>query len=288
MLLQKLQYKMEHKIYLQSFIRRQFNILKAVAFATYKEWSVYRTHSLVSILVGPLYFLVQLFIWKAVYNNRETINGLSLNQMITYYAIAALINYIIMDFADWNLQMLIHTGKFLTYTLRPMSHIFFAFSQKVGHRVLGIIFEFLPVYLIITIVFKIRIVPAKPLWAVISILLAFIMMFLVDYCVGITAFWLTRTSGIRRMFFLLRDICSGILIPLTLFPGIIQKVFFFLPFQFITYVPIRVFIGSYELAGNTYSLPQIVGIQAITTAAMVIFTILFYRRGIKQFTGVGA
>jgi ABC-2 type transport system permease protein len=90
------------------------------------------------------------------------------------------------------------------------------------------------------------------------------------------------------MFFLLRDICSGVLIPLTLFPEIIQKVFFFLPFQFITYVPIRVFIGSYELAGNTYSLPQIIGIQAIATASMVILTILFYKRGIKQFTGVGA
>jgi len=282
-----LRYKMKSNNNLSNFTRRQFNILKAVAFATYKEWSVYRTHSLVSILVGPLYFLVQVFIWKAVYSTRETINGLSLSQMITYYALAALINYIIMDFADWNLQMLIHTGKFLTYLLRPMSHVFFAFSQKLGHRVLGIIFEFLPVYLIITIVFKIRILPVEPLWAVISVLLGFIMMFLIDYCVGITAFWLTRTSGIRRMFLLLRDISSGVLIPLTLLPGILQKVFFFLPFQFITYVPIRVFIGSYDLAGNTFSLPQIVGIQAITTVAIAVLTVLFYRRGIKQFTGVG-
>lgn len=273
---------------LVNYSRKQLNILKAVAFATYKEWSVYRSHSLVSILVGPLYFLVQLFIWKAVYSSRETINGLTLNQMITYYAIAALINYIIMDFADWNLQMLIHTGKFLTYILRPMSHVFFALSQKIGHRILGIIFEFLPVYLIITFVFKIKILPAQPLWAIISIILSFIMMFLIDYCVGITAFWLTRTSGIRRMFLLLRDISSGMIIPLTLFPGIFQKVFFFLPFQFITYVPIRVFIGTYELAGNTFSLPQIVGLQAVSTLAMALFTVLFYQRGIKQFTGVGA
>lgn len=268
--------------------RKQFNIMKAVAFATYKEWSVYRTHSLVSIFVGPLYFLVQFFIWKAVYNSRETISGLTFDQMVTYYAIAALLNYIIMDFADWNLQMLIHTGKFLTYILRPMSHVFFAFSQKLGHRVLGIIFEFLPVFLIITFIFKIRIVPAEPFWAAISILLGFIMMFLIDYCVGITAFWLTRTSGIRRMFLLLRDICSGVLIPLTLFPGILQKVFFYLPFQYITYVPIRVFIGSYELGGNIFSLPQIVGIQAMITAVMAVLTVLFYLRGVRQFTGVGA
>jgi ABC-2 type transport system permease protein len=269
-------------------IRRQFNIIKAVAFATYKEWSVYRSHSMVSLFIGPVYFLVQYYIWKAVYHNHNSISGLSLEQMITYYAVASLINYIIMDFADWNLQMLIHTGKFLTFILRPMSHIYFAFSQKVGHRVLGLIFEFIPLFLIFTLVLKIKLVPAQPLWAVISIALGFIMMFLVDYCVGITAFWLTRTSGVRRMFLILRDICSGVLVPLTFFPGLLQKAFFILPFQFITYVPIRVFVGSYELAGISCTIPQIVGIQLIAVMFMTLFTILFYRQGIKKFTAVGA
>lgn len=273
---------------LAKIVRRRFGILKAVAFATYKEWSVYRSHSMVSIFVGPVYFLVQYFIWKAVYNTRDSISGLSLEQMITYFAIAALINYIIMDFADWNLQMLIHTGKFLTFVMRPMSHVYFAFSQKVGHRVLGIVFEFLPLFLIFTLIIRIRLVPAQPFWAVLSIALGFVMMFLVDYCVGVTAFWLTRTSGVRRMFLILRDICSGVLVPLTLFPALLQKVFFVLPFQFITYVPIRVFIGSYELGGYSCTIPQIVGIQTVAVLLMAIFTILFYKQGLKQFTGVGA
>jgi ABC-2 type transport system permease protein len=266
----------------------KFNFLRAVAFATYKEWSVYRSHSLVSVFVGPLYFLVQLFIWKSVYATRHSISGLTLDQMITYFAIAALINYAIMDFADWNLQMLIHTGKFMTYILRPMSHIYFAFSQKVGHRILGITIELLPVYIILAFVFKIRLFPAQPFWAVLSIILGFIMMFLIDYCVGITAFWLTRTSGIRRMFLLLRDVCSGVLLPLALFPDSIQKLFFVLPFQFIAYVPVRVFIGSYELAGLKLTIPQIVGLQAFATIIMVFFTFWFYKKGIQKFTGVGA
>lgn len=273
--------------FVKGFVR-QYNILKAVAFATYKEWSVYRSHSMVSIFIGPVYFLVQYFIWKAVYNTHSSFSGLSMEQMISYFAIAALISYIIMDFADWNLQMLIHTGKFLTFVLRPMSHIYFAFSQKVGHRVLGVIFEFIPLLFIFSIVFKIKLIPAYPVWAVISIALGFIMMFLVDYCVGITAFWLTRTSGVRRMFLLLRDISSGVLVPLTLFPLFLQKVFFILPFQFISYVPVRVFIGSYELAGISCTIPQIVGIQAIAVILMSLFTLLFYRQGIKKFTAVGA
>lgn len=267
---------------------KQFKILKAVAFATYKEWAAYRSHALVSLFVGPVYFLVQVFIWNAVYASHGSINGLSLHQMLTYFGIAALINYLIMDFADWNLQMLIQTGKFLTFMLRPVSHIYFALSQKVGHRILGFIFEFLPVYLVFFFIFKIRILPVKPVWGLVSMSLGFVMMFLVNYCVGITAFWLTRTSGIRRMFLLLRDICSGVLLPLTFFPGFLQQALLFLPFQYIAYVPIRVFLGSYQLGGLTLSIPQIVGLQAVAVGVMTIFTLAFFRLGIRRFTGVGA
>lgn len=263
-------------------------VMKAVAFATYKEWAAYRSHAMVSLFVGPVYFLVQIFIWKAVFSSRGSINGLSLDQMITYFGVAVLINYLIMDFADWNLQMLISTGKFLSYMLRPMSHIYFALSQKVGHRVLGFTVEFIPVYLILFFVFGVKLVPAMPVYALISIALGFLMMFLVDYCVGITAFWLTRTSGVRRMFLLLRDICSGMFLPLTFFPGILQKVLFFLPFQFIAYVPVRVCVGSYELGGITLAIPQIVAVQAAAVLVMSAFTALFFKLGTKRFTGVGA
>jgi len=257
-------------------VLKQIQVMKAVAFATYKEWAAYRSHAMVSLFVGPVYYLVQVFIWKAVYSVKGNINGLSLDQMMAYFGIAALINYLIMDFADWNLQMLIHTGKFLTYMLRPMSHIYFAFSQKVGHRILGLTVEFIPVYLIFTFVFGITLVPAGFGYA------------FIDYCVGITAFWLTRTSGIRRMFLLMRDVCSGVLLPLNFFPGFLQKILFVLPFQYIAYVPVRVCIGSYQLGGITLEIPQIVGIQAIAVVIMGALTLLFARIGIKRFTGVGA
>lgn len=267
---------------------RALAVLRAVAFATYKEWAAYRSHMLVSLFVGPVFFLVQVFIWQAVFSSRATVDGLTLQQMLQYYGVSAIIFYLIMDFADWNLQMLIRTGRFLTFMLRPVSHQFFALSQKVGHRILGFFLEFIPVYLLFYFVFKIRLWPVFPIWAVLSILLSFVMMFLVNYCVGMTAFWLIRTGGIGRMFLLLRDICAGTFLPLIFFPGPIQKVLFILPFQFITYVPVRVFLGSYELAGISLTIPQIVGVQALAVLGMGAVSEVLWRLGIREFTGVGA
>jgi ABC-2 type transport system permease protein len=109
------------------YLLNQFRIIKAVAFVTYKEWAAYRSHMLVSLLVGPVQFVVQVFIWRAVFAHRIVLNGFTLEQMITYFAVVTVINYLVMDFADWNLHMLIHTGRFVTYIVRPLSHRFLAF-----------------------------------------------------------------------------------------------------------------------------------------------------------------
>lgn len=263
-------------------------VLKSVAFVTYKEWAAYRSHMAVSLFVGPVLFLVQLLIWQAVFSSRDTVGGLNLTQMLTYYGIITVIHYAIFDFADWNLQMLIRTGKFLTFLLRPVSHRWFALSQKAGHRLLGFWLELVPVALILYFGFHIDLIPEYPVWAVLSVGLSFLMMFLVNYCIGLTAFWLTNAHGIRGMFHLLRDLSAGVFIPLTFLPDMLQKILFVLPFQFIVYVPTRVFIGSYELGGITMSIPQIVAVQAAAVIVMWLVSECLWRLGIRHFTGVGA
>lgn len=269
-------------------IRSLLETLKATAFATYKEWAAYRSIMAVSLFVGPLFFLVQVFIWKAVYGGQETVGGLTLQQMIAYMGISAVINYLTFDSADWDLQMLIRTGKFLTYMLRPVSYCYFAFCQKVGHRLLAFWLEFVPICLLFWFVFKIRLIPPFPGLTVISLCLSFILVFLTNYCIGISGFWLTKTEGLRRAFLLFRDLCAGTMVPLTLFPGVFQKILFFLPFQFITYVPTRVYLGSYELAGMKLPMYTIVGYQAVAVLVMYFLYRFLWYMGIKRFTGVGA
>lgn len=266
---------------------RPLAVLRAVAAVTYKEWAAYRSHMLLSLFVGPAFFLAQAFIWRSLYAGHEVLGGFTREEMLRYYATAAIIYYLIMDFADWNLQMLVRTGRFLTFALRPVSHRYFALSQKVGHRALGFLFEFLPVYLIFALGFRVRLWPARPVWALLSIALSFLMMFLVNYSVGVLSFWLTRTDGIRALLRLTRDLLAGTLVPLTLFPSAVQKVMLFLPFQFISYAPVRVFLGRYELGGVELSLPAVVGCQALAVLAMWGLSGLLFQLGIRRYTGVG-
>lgn len=271
-----------------NYIFKKLRIIKAVALVTYKEWSAYRTHSMVSIFVGPVYFIVQYFIWTAVYSGSSSLNGMELSQMLSYFGVTTLIGYLTMDFADWNLQMLIRTGKFLTFALRPIHHRFFALSQKIGHRVLGLFFEFIPCLFIFVFIFKVNMRPAHFFWAVLSIFLAFLMNLYLNYTIGMTAFWLVQASGVRQVYLLLQSIFSGGLVPLVFFPQLLQKLLLFLPFQYVSYVPTMVYIGQYNLAGILISIPQIVGVQAIAVLITALFSEFVYRMSMKRFTGVGA
>ncbi|MDR0443562.1 MAG: ABC-2 family transporter protein [Treponema sp.] len=269
-------------------IKQRLDVCKAVAFVTFKEWGAYRTHSMVSIFVGPVYFIVQYFIWTAVYGGSGTLGGIELSQMIRYFGATALIGYLTMDFADWNLDMLIRTGKYLTFALRPMNHRFFAFSQKVGHRILGFIVEFVPCTLIFILLFRIDMRPAYVGWLLVSIMLAYLMNFFVNYCLGMASFWIVQSDGIRSVYSLAGAVFSGMLIPLVFFPKPLQILQFFLPFQYTAYVPAMVFLGKYSLGGMELAIPVIVAIQAAAVLAVFIVSELMYNAAIKRFTAVGA
>jgi len=269
-------------------LKQRLDVCVAIAFATIKEYIVYRTHMLVSVFVGPVYFIVQYFIWTAVYGGGGTIKGIEYLQMIRYYGILTLIGYITWDSADWNLSMLIRTGKFLAFALRPVHHPFFALSQKIGHRLLGTLVEALPCAIIFTLLFKIDMRPANIPWTILSIILALLIFFYVSYIIGIASFWVVESQGIRAFYNLLSGVFSGSFIPLVFFPKPLQTIQFFLPFQYTSYVPAMVFIGKYTLGGVQLSIPAIVGIQALALLCLFLISELLYSSAMKRFTAVGA
>ncbi len=262
-------------------------VFRAVVQATYKENFAFRNNMAVSLITQPVFFLVQYFIWRSVFEAHDTVSGFTFDTMLYYFAVASLIGYLNWDDADGTLQRLVQTGKFITFQLRPVSHLYYAFFEKVGHRILAIWVEMIPIFCFY-LLFGIRPIPVMPGWAILSLALSFVLGYLINYTIGIMAFWLVKTNGLTRALLVIKDLCSGLFLPLTLFPDEVQKVLFFLPFQFVSYVPVRVFMGDYELAGIHMSIPQIVGLQAVMVVLTFILNRIIWHFAIKRFTGVGA
>ena len=114
------------------------------------------------------------------------------------------------------------------------------------------------------------------------------MNFYVNYCIGMTAFYLVQAHGIRAVYQIVSSVFSGMLIPISFFPAPIQWVMMFLPFQYTSYITAMVWTGSESIGELGLTIPQAVMFQAAAVILTAVFSELIYRASIKHFTAVGA
>ena len=267
--------------------RATLEALGAVAQVTWKEWAAFRSHMAVSLLTGPLRFVVMSWIWTTTTRSAGAASGLSRSDLIAYSAFALLAGYVVFDFADWNLQMLVRTGRYTNHLLQPLPHPLFAFGQKLGHRALALLLEALPVWGLVSWWLGYPLVPRHVFWSGLSLALGFVLMFLVNYASGLVGFWLVRAEGIRRCMALARDTLAGAWLPVSFFPAAFLPALFVLPYPWILFIPVRIALGGVEILGHELSAPQAVGLQLVVTLVWMAMLTGLQRLASRRFLAAG-
>jgi len=116
----------------------------------------------------------------------------------------------------------------------------------------------------------------------IAVTLAFVLRFLLQYTLGMLAFWTERASALESLFALVYMFCSGVIAPLTLFPSAIRDVLDVLPFSALVYFPAALFLG-WEI--------DVTQGFTVLIAWIVVFAVLnrvLWRAGLKRYTSMGA
>lgn len=259
----------------------------AVAMVTIKEWAAYRSHMAVSLITGPLRFLTMAWIWKSTMSGDAQVGSMDRDELVAYSGLAILVGYALFDFADWNLHMLVRTGRYANYLLLPIAHVKIAFSQKLGHRLLALLLEALPVWALVSWWLGRPLIPSHPLWFAISVAQGFVLIFLINYATGLIGFWMARTEGLRRCLVLLRDTLGGAYIPLAFFPLAWQTAIFLLPYAWALYIPLRIGLGRIDLAGHTLTPAMAVACQGLVTGVWSIGVFGLHRVAMRRFLAAG-
>jgi ABC-2 type transport system permease protein len=261
-----------------------------IYWATLKEATAYRVTMLLSLITGPLVVLVNYFVWQAIYtgSGKAVLGGFTLDQMITYIVISQITWYLIWDDTEDELKNGVKEGTFTMYLLKPLSFMRFAFVKKIGHRTWAFFLEFIPVILILGFMLSFQIYKnGNIFWYAATLLLGFVTLFLVNMLLGLLAFWFVRPNGIIWIYRMVGRFLYGGFLPLSIFPHSVQKVFFFLPFQFVNYVPAQAFIGRYELAGITLTPTGILLYGVLQVAILFLIVLVCWRISVRKYCGVG-
>ncbi len=270
-----------------TFIRSSLDIY----FTVWKESLAYRFSMLFSIISGPLSMIVNYIIWKNIFyaSGQTIISGYTFEQMITYIVIAFVTVYLTWDDVDQHYQKGVESGGFIIDLLKPISSLRYLFFGKLGHRSLAFFLEFIPVLFLMGLLFGFHIYKTNNITLYfISLAIAFVISFLLNSLIGMLAFWIVKPRGLMEIYNMLKFFLHGSLLPLSLFPEIIQKIFFFLPFQFVAYVPARIFMGDYVLGSVAFTPLEVVLYGLLQIGILSLILMLVWKKSIKRFCGVGA
>ena len=180
-------------------------------------------------------------IWYAANPSKETLTSLIVGLII--FAITNNTIY-------WNVGGLIESGKLSKFLISPSNFFGVMLGVSFGFAVRVITYYVLiltPIFMI----FSTKLLPLPSFSALAFIffvsLIVIIIRFFLSCIIGFTAFWTTQVSGQSNFYENLLPLLGGVLFPYELITSpIIKNTLIILPWSFIAYHPMQIYLGKYS------------------------------------------
>lgn len=261
----------------------------AIARASLQEYLAYRLNLFLEIFGVFLTQVVIIILWYAIYQGAGTqkIGNFTLPEMITYLIGAGIIHSIILLTSQGNeIEDDIHLGDLANLLVKPISVPTYWLVRDICRRVLTFVLG-IGEYLMLLIIFADKLVlPESPLYlflTLVAISVAGLLHFYLFYIFSLISFWMEQAWGPRFVIRVVMEIACGAIIPLSLFPHFWQKLFDFLPFKYLAYVPLTIYLGKMALPEALTEL--LIGV--IWIGLMVIAANFLWERGLKKYSAYG-
>jgi len=135
--------------------------------------------------------------------------------------------------------------------IKPVSPQFMYIAQALGESLFRLALLTVPTALVLFLVYPVR-PPASLLHFAgffASVMMSFFIVAAINFTVGTFAIRLKSILGLLRAKYFLLELFSGLLIPISFFPRIFQNIFSVLPFQYISYIPVLIYLGKISGGG---------------------------------------
>lgn len=206
----------------------------------------YRVNYYSGILIYLVNIGAQYFLWRAIYAGSPKLAGMDMQQMTTYVAVAWMARAFYFNNLDREIADEIRDGSVALQLIRPYPYLLAKMMQGLGEGLFRLLFFSVPGMVAVLFLFPVKLPYDPRAWLVLLLMLlfSFLINSQLNILTGLFAFFVENNEGMMRMKRVLVDLFSGLIIPVSFFPGWAEAVLKVLPFQAITYLPVAVFSGK--------------------------------------------
>jgi ABC-2 type transport system permease protein len=253
-----------------------------IAILTQFQYRVAEYFYMIGMVAEPVIYLV---VWSTVANAQGgSVNGYTPGEFAAYYIVWTLVRNMNIVFTPYGWEWRIQRGQLSGELLRPIHPIHADVAFFAGWKVV-IIILWLPMAVILSLIFKPTLSPSLLQVVVFFFAIwgAYLIRTMLLSLLGMITFWTTRVGAIYELFFAVELVVSGRLVPMPLMPEWIQRLAFFLPFQWTFYYPIEALVGDLP----TQQLFLGLGMQLLWILIGLAAVNLLWHFGIKRYSAVG-
>ncbi len=249
---------------------------------SFQKQITYKVEYFVGLINGFLYVFVFTSLWKTIYasyGNNVLNNNFTKNSIISY-AIFAMVIKISFTMDDQITTRKIRTGALVTDLIKPINYFCLTLSECMGQTLFNFLARGLPILLLSILIFGVS-MPGDfvnyPL-LLLSAIMGYLILFMINYLIGLMAFWFIETFSFQLMKYSLYAIFSGGILPVDFFPAKMQYAINFLPFKYILYIPTSIFLGRFDEATIQSSLAG----QAAWVLILLVLSKLTWARAMRK------
>jgi ABC-2 type transport system permease protein len=239
-------------------------------------WMTYR-------VLEPLIYVA---VWTTVARSQGgSVGGRTPEDFAAYYIVLMFVNQITFTWIMHEFEFRIRTGSLSPLLLKPVHPIHDDIASNVAYKVITIVI-LVPAALLLTYLFKptFTFTTYTTMLCILSLALAFITRFLLEWTLALVAFWTTRVSAINQIYFVLALFLSGRIAPIDLLPGWVRFIADILPFRWTMAFPTELMLGSLTPSEIQH------GFIVLTGWLIIGFLLLKFAwsRGVRAYSAVGS
>jgi viologen exporter family transport system permease protein len=271
-----------------SEFRARFRVNWLVLKTGVEERLVYRADFVFSTFVRFLPIVTQIFLWQAIFagTSSSELQGYTYPAMVSYYLLAMLARaFSSMPGLASGIAESIRNGSIRKYLIQPVDMLDYLFWHRVAHKLVYYVVAAGP----FTFVFWLcrDYMPGWPpigvtLACAASLIMAFLIGFLIEALIGLIAFWFLEVSSLIFIYMMMNYFLSGHMIPLEWLSAWIPWVEV-LPFRYLAYFPAAILLGKIPVE----SLPRELMIEATWIVALLIINRWVFKAGLKRYSAFG-
>ncbi|WP_232697815.1 ABC transporter permease [Brevibacillus daliensis] len=223
-----------------------------------------------AINIGAYYFL-----WGAIYSGQGNLAGMSLSQMTSYVAISWMSRAFYFNNIDAEIGQEVREGKVAIEMIRPYNYLSVKTAQALGEGIFRLFFFAIPGLLLIRLFIPFQFPDTLEVWGWygLSLVFAFIVNTQINLLTGLFTFFFLRNEGMMMAKRMIVDLLSGVIIPISFFPGWTASLLQVLPFQAINFTPSMIFSGA--LAGKAAF--TAIGMQVMWVVILLVPIVLLWK-----------